>query len=421
MTVDAQRVRILKAGEPGSGPVIYWMSRDQRAHDNWALLYAFEQAKAMKRDCVVVFCRVAKFLGAQNRQFEFMDRGLEEVRQILSKKDISFVELKGEPGDEIAAFANKKKAAVLVTDFDPLKIKKRWKKAAMKVVACEMVEVDAHNIVPCWAASDHQEFGAYTIRPKIHKLLPKFLTDMPKVFPGKTEGMKKLEEFIEERLTGYAERRNDPVADAQSGLSPYLHFGQISAQRVAWEVKRSKAPMQDREAFLEELIVRRELSDNFCEYNPHYDSVEGFPDWAKKSHAMHRKDKREYLYTLKEFEHGKTHDDLWNAAQLQMVKSGKMHGYMRMYWAKKILEWTKSPEEAMEIAIELNDKYELDGRDPNGYAGVAWSIGGVHDRAWVSRPVFGQVRYMNRNGCERKFDVEAYIQAWLGKGQGSLI
>jgi deoxyribodipyrimidine photo-lyase len=213
--------------------------------------------------------------------------------------------------------------------------------------------------------------------------------------------------------------RNNPTRDAQSNLSPYLHFGQISAQRVALEVlKYLSLPPFAREgteggishaAFLEELIIRRELSDNFCFYNRDYDNFEGFPDWAKKTLNKHRKDRRDYIYTVKQFEHAKTHDDLWNAAQMEMAKRGKMHGYMRMYWAKKILEWTESPEKAMEVAIYLNDQYELDGRDPNGYAGIAWSIGGVHDRAWNERPIFGKIRYMSYNGCKAKFDIKQYI------------
>lgn len=421
MSVDQRRLRIIKQADDARGPVVYWMSRDQRAHDNWALLYALEEAKKRDVECLVVFCLIEHFMGAIQRQYDFMLAGLDEVSAILKKKDISFHLLKGEPKEQIPAYCKKVKAGLLVTDFDPLKIKKTWKKQVAKDIDIPMVEVDAHNIVPCWIASDHQEFGAYTIRPKIKKLLPEFLKDFPKTFTGSTEALRALHEFLEHRLEGYAERRNDPTVDGQSRLSGYLHFGQLSAQRVALEVSASKAPRADRDAYLEELIIRRELSDNFCEYNPEYDSALGFPDWAKRSHAKHRHDHREYLYTLKQFEEAKTHDDLWNAAQMQMVKTGRMHGYMRMYWAKKILEWTRDPEEAMKVAIYLNDTYQLDGRDPNGYAGVAWSIGGVHDRAWVSRPVFGQIRYMNRNGCNRKFDTDLYISTWLGKGQNRLV
>ena len=226
--------------------------------------------------------------------------------------------------------------------------------------------------------------------------------------PGEKAAHKNLKDFIENKFDKYAELRNDPNSDVLSNLSPYLHFGQISAQRVALIVNGLN-DHPSAESFLEELIVRRELSDNFCFYNANYNSFRGFPDWAKKTLNDHKKDQREFVYTLKKFEEAKTHEDLWNAAQQQLVNTGKLHGYMRMYWAKKILEWSKSPEEALKIAIYLNDKYELDGRDPNGYTGCAWAIGGIHDRAWSERPVYGKIRYMNRNGAKRKFDVEKYV------------
>ena len=166
---------------------------------------------------------------------------------------------------------------------------------------------------------------------------------------------------------------------------------------------------------MEQCIIRRELSDNFCYYNKQYDNFNGFPQWAKKSLNDHRNDPREYIYSYDEYENCATHDNLWNAAQMEMKIKGKMHGYMRMYWAKKILEWSDEPESALQIAIDLNDKYSLDGRDPNGYTGIAWSIGGVHDRPWFERPVFGKVRYMNFNGCKRKFDVDSYIDLYIDR------
>jgi deoxyribodipyrimidine photo-lyase len=180
------------------------------------------------------------------------------------------------------------------------------------------------------------------------------------------------------------------------------------------EVNNMPLCPETKEAFLEELIIRKELSDNYCYYCRDYDNFNGFPDWSKGSLNEHRKDKREFIYSLEEFEQAKTHDELWNAAQKEMINTGKMHGYMRMYWAKKIFEWSHTPEEAIETAIYLNDKYELDGRDPNGYTGIAWSIGGVHDRAWFDREVFGKVRYMNYNGCKSKFNVDAYIKKVSG-------
>lgn len=221
--------------------------------------------------------------------------------------------------------------------------------------------------------------------------------------------------FTENGLATYDEHRNNPCVQGQSGLSPYLHFGQLAPQRLAFMINRSSSSEEAKQAFLEELVVRRELADNFCYYEPDYDSFAAFPQWAQKTLNEHRGDKREYLYSLEEFEQGRTHEQLWNACQIDLVRNGKLHGFLRMYWAKKILEWTDDPETALKIAITLNDRYSLDGRDPNGYTGVAWSIGGVHGRAWKERPVFGKVRYMNAAGCRRKFDTDSYIKGVLGQ------
>jgi len=225
--------------------------------------------------------------------------------------------------------------------------------------------------------------------------------------------MKTLSDFIQNKLNSYTSQRNDPNLDGTSNLSPYLHFGQISAQRIVLESIKVKKIGNLKGTYYDEIIVRRELSDNFCLYEPDYDKFEGFHSWAQQSLNAHREDKRDYTYSLDEFEKAKTHDDLWNAAQHQMIKRGKMHGYLRMYWAKKILEWTETPEKAIEFAIYLNDKYELDGRDPNGYAGIAWSIGGIHDRAWGERKIFGKIRYMSYNGMKRKFNVKQYIDNYI--------
>ncbi len=441
--MDENRIRLKQKGTEGNGPVIYWMSRDQRAHDNWALLFAQKLALEKKRNLVVAFCLVPEFLDATARQYDFMLKGLRDVEKELKKYSIPFFMLLGEPSVEIPKFIQKNNAGILVSDFDPLKIKRKWKNEVAKKINTPFYEVDAHNIVPCFYVSQKQEFGAYTIRPKIHKNLPEFLDEFPKLKkmkssksfssnkidwekiysslkvdekvkpvdwlkPGEKAAHKTLKDFIENKLDKYAELRNDPNEDVLSNLSPYLHFGQISAQRVALVVN-GFGDRPSAESFLEELVVRKELSDNFCFYNDNYDSFKGFPDWAKKTLNEHKKDEREFVYTVKKFEEAKTHEDLWNAAQQQLVSTGKLHGYMRMYWAKKILEWSKSPEDALKITIYLNDKYEIDGRDPNGYTGCAWAIGGVHDRAWTERPVYGKIRYMNRNGAKRKFDIEKYI------------
>jgi len=443
MLVNGKRVRTLKDAEITKGPVIYWMSREQRVKDNWALLYAQELAMERKTPLLVAFALAPQFLGATMRQYDFMLKGLACVEDDLARSAIPFYLLEGLPEKTIADFSMTVNASALVGDFDPLRIKREWKAKLIARLHVPFYEVDAHNIVPCWMASSKQEYGAYTLRPKLKRLLPDFLTDYPALerhpyrmkrmderidWPkvrthlkmdrsagivdsgesGEAAASHVLDHFIAKKLNDYNLNRNDPCLDGQSNLSPYLHFGQLAAQRVALEVTEARADQKD--AFLEELIVRRELSDNFCFYNEAYDRFEGFPHWAQVSLNEHRSDKREYAYTVSQFEEAVTHDRLWNAAQMEMVRKGKMHGYMRMYWCKKILEWTKSPEEALGSAIYLNDKYELDGRDPNGYAGIAWSIGGVHDRAWFDRKIFGKVRYMSYGGCQSKFNVEAYIK-----------
>lgn len=443
--MNRHRVRTIADGAPGRGPVIYWMSRDQRAEDNWALLFAQELAVERRVPLAVVFCLVPTFLGATIRQYGFMLRGLRQTEQTLRAKGVPLVLLRGEPGREMPRFVREHAASALVTDFDPLRIKRQWQQDIASSLSVPFYEVDAHNIVPCWVVSTKQEYGAHTLRPKIHRLLPHFLEPFPElrhhpfpwrpvpqpvdweraegglavdrsvgeiqgVEPGERAGRKSLAGFVDTRIMKYPEKRNDPSTDGQSGLSPYLHFGHVAPQRVALEVLASDAPPGAREAFLEELVVRRELSDNFCLYNPYYDRVSGFPAWARRTLDDHRADPRPYLYGRRELESAMTHDPLWNGAQEEMVAAGKMHGYLRMYWAKKILEWTSSPEEALETAIYLNDRYELDGRDPNGYAGIAWSIGGVHDRAWGERPVFGKIRYMSYAGCARKFSVDVYLR-----------
>jgi deoxyribodipyrimidine photo-lyase len=442
--VDARRVRELNRRAPAEGPVVYWMSRDQRVADNWALLHAMELASARGSTVAVVFCLVSSFLGATWRQYDFMLEGLKEVEKELEARNIPFLLLSGDPVEVIVPLVEDLGCGALVTDFDPLKVKREWRAKLAEALDIPVCEVDAHNIVPCRQASDKQEYAAYTIRPKISRLLAGFLVEFPEarprrsashprfagadwdgarrtlrldgsvepvswIKPGAGQAVLALSEFIEHRLPLYATGSNDPNRGAQSDLSPYLHFGQLSAQRVALAVARSTAPEEARDSFLEQLIVRRELADNLCWYNADYDSVACFPDWAKKTLDEHRGDARPYRYDSEQLEAAQTHDDLWNAAQLEMVRTGKMHGYMRMYWAKKLLEWTRSPEEAMDIAIRLNDTYELDGRDPGGYAGIAWSIGGVHDRAFKERAVSGKIRYMSYAGCRRKFDVDAYI------------
>jgi deoxyribodipyrimidine photo-lyase len=335
---------------------------------------------------------------------------------------------------------------MIVTDFNPLRVPMDFRRRLAERIDIPFHEVDAHNIIPSRFISDKLEYAAFTLRKKVERLLPEFLAELPSLqrhphfpdsiepakidwnellksryidqevpevdwlSPGETAASEAMAGFITDRLDHYDRDRNFPDMKGQSDLSPYLHFGHLSAQRLAFEVQQSSAGAESKKAFLEELIVRRELSDNYCLHNPDYDRFNGFQPWAKATLNKHRNDHREYTYTTEQFEKGLTHDPLWNAAQHELVSTGKMHGFMRMYWAKKILEWTPSPEEAIAIAIHLNDRYELDGRDANGYAGIAWSIGGTHDRPWGERKIFGMIRYMNYQGCKRKFDVEKYIR-----------
>lgn len=447
MNIATERIRFLNNCPDVSGPVVYWMSRDQRVQDNWALLYAQYLAETYKQPLLVLFNVVPHFAQATWRQYSFMLKGLEEVANELHQLNIPFHLLLGKPQETIPQFIASHKVGTLVSDFSPLRIYTEWKKAIAASISIPFYEIDAHNIIPCWHASAKQEFGAYTLRPKIKRCLKEFLTDIPSIHlhkvntiysrphidwqkvkdslkidftispiqwcvPGTHAAHAVTTEFIQNRLNQYPNSRNNPTVNGQSNLSPYLHFGQISAQRIAWEIQKSTATSEAKTAFLEELIIRRELSDNYCFYNKQYDSFAGLPKWAQQTLQEHQHDPRSHLYSLQQFELAQTHDQLWNAAQLQMVNTGKMHGYIRMYWAKKILEWTKSPQEAQEVAIYLNDKYALDGRDPNGYVGIAWSIGGLHDRAWFQHPIFGKVRYMNANGCARKFNVEKYIDQY---------
>lgn len=438
-----KRARALNDKAVKDGPILYWLSRDQRLHDNWALLSAQSLALKNKQPLIIAFCLSPKFLGAAARQYDFMLAGLRELAIEAKRFNISFQLVSGEASTEMPRLAKHLGAGAIFTDFSPLRLSRHWKRAAAAKLNCAFFEVDAHNIVPAWLVSPKQEFGAYTLRPKINKLLPEYLQPFPKLkkhpfaisvvapdwkklrdslaidegvvavkefIPGEKAAQAAMEAFLKKGLSGYSQRRNDPILAGQSNLSPYLHFGQLSAQALALAISKAKAPLADKQAFLEELIVRRELADNFCLYNYNYDNPDGFPDWAKRSLVKHSADSREYNYSRLQLERGLTHDALWNAAQQEMLRNGKMHGYLRMYWAKKILEWTPDLKTAMKIAIYLNDKYELDGRDPNGYAGIAWSLGGVHDRAWFERPVFGQIRYMNDKGCRRKFDADAYIK-----------
>jgi deoxyribodipyrimidine photo-lyase len=446
--------------------VLYVMSRDQRVRDNHALLEAQKEALEHKLPLAVVF-NLYRSTGFRRREhYSFMIDGLKEVEHDLKKKDIPFIMTIGSMPDELAKLSKALTPRSVYFDFSPLRGPRNAQKQFAKSADCRVVVVDTHNIIPTWVVSDKEEFAAHTIRRKIHTLIeewavetetlrkhPHPFTKQPagaswkevdavvKKVPesgiqhdftaGEAAAKQKLQAFIETGLDAYADGRNDPSKDAQSDLSPYLHYGQLSALRILLDIMdnsshppqifrsikmpsfEGKATKSDGiDAFIEELVVRKELSDNFCLHNPEYDALSGVKDWAKKTLQKHGSDPREHVYTKKQFEKAETHDELWNAAQLQLVRTGKIHGYMRMYWAKKILEWTEKPETAVKWAIEFNDTYHLDGGDPNGYVGILWSIGGVHDRPWFDRDVYGTIRYMSANGISKKFDTEAYIKKY---------
>jgi len=442
--IEKERIKALnRKGIQKGSYVLYWMQASQRAEYNHALEYTILKANELRQPVVVFFGFTDHFPEANERHYIFMLEGLREVKRSLEKRGIRMVILHKSPQVGVVQLA--KRASLVVADRGYLKIQKAWRDYASKRVDCPLMQVESDVVVPIEEASPKEEYAAATIRPKIKKKLGFFFSplrgrdpviDSPSIdfdsfdvddiekavsrlridrrvervntlHGGTKEAKRNLEIFLEGKIDRFPELRNDPTLDYLSHMSPYLHFGQISPLYIALKVLETRSP--GIEAFLEELIIRRELSMNFVFYNEEYDSLEAIPDWAKKTLKSHQKDRRPYLYTLKELEDAKSHDPYWNAAQKEMVVRGKMHGYMRMYWGKKILEWSKTPEEAFRNALYLNNKYELDGRDPNGFTGVAWCFG-KHDRPWGERSIFGTVRYMNDKGLKRKFDADRYVK-----------
>ena len=423
--------------------VLYWMQASQRVGFNHALEYAVRTANELRKPLVVLFVLSPGYPGANLRHYRFMLEGIREVKKSLEKRGILFVVRVGSPPEEAAKMA--RRACRLITDRGYTRVQKEWRTLAAAAVDCTMVQVESDVVVPVEIASSREEYAAATIRSKIMRSLRDYLVPvrksrlkkdslglrfqtfdldaldaaLPKIgvdssvgpvnffTGGAARAEARLEHFLQHNLSRYAERSNDPNAEAISNLSPYLHFGQISPLEVALRVKSRMGAGEA--AFLEQLIVRRELSVNFVHYNPRYDRWSCLPDWAAKSLLSHRDDRREFLYSLADLEQARTHDPYWNAAQKEMVLTGKMHGYMRMYWGKKVLEWSPTPETAFRRLLTLNDRYELDGRDPNGFTGVAWCFG-KHDRPWGERPVFGKIRYMNDRGLRRKFDADGYVR-----------
>ena len=438
--------------DPDGRCVLYRMRRAQRAIDNPALETAIAAANALELPLVVFFGLLRRSSVANLRHYTFMLDGLAETAERLARRGAGFVLRLCEgpgTGPEFAVFAREVHPAVVIADDNALRGDRRWDRDATQCPRATLWSVDADVIVPGHLFGK-EHFAARTIRPKLAARLEEFLRPVGNCTPrvkwnprrkpasldtradllamlqidravasatgftgGSAAALAAMRRFIGGGLEGYSRRRNHPELDGTSRLSPYLHFGQIGPHTIALAVRKAAASAEDRGAFLEELIVRRELAANFTRYNPRYKIPAAAEPWAIRSLEAHRDDPRAYHYNERQLENAETHDELWNAAQRQMVSSGWMHGYMRMYWAKKTLEWSPAPEAAYQIAVRLNDRYELDGRDPNGYAGIAWAIAGKHDRPWgPQRPVYGMVRYMSNASTARKFRSREYIGQW---------
>jgi deoxyribodipyrimidine photo-lyase len=443
---------VRRGGPPDSGSkcVVYWMQRAQRGVDNHAVDLAVRVANLLGSPLVVYFAGISNFPGANLRHYSFLNQGLPDIEADLAARNISFV-MRRAPHESHERFLEDVGAAFLVGDENPMREPERWRRELASQVRIPFWTVDADVVVPS-KLIEKAQYGAYTIRPRLYRLLPDYLHayenpraeyewKRPRGFQadcvheditsgwkdldrsvgpvgawkgGTHAGLKRLKLFAGTLLETYGSERNHPEVDGTSCLSPYLHFGQVGPLTIALAVdaaaKGNPKLRAARDSYFNELIVWRELAVNFVRHTPNYDSAECAEPWAKRTIAEHARDERERIYTLTQLEHAQTHDDLWNAGQIQMVRRGWMHNYVRMYWAKKILEWTPDVATAVKYAIHLNDKYLLDGRDPNGYAGVAWAILGKFDRAWAERPIFGKIRYMSRASTGRKFDSKRYIQ-----------
>ena len=443
--IHPSRITVLNDRPEAAGRfVLYWMQASQRTRYNHALEHAVHRANALKLPLVVCFGLMDDYPEANERHYAFMLRGLADVQEALARRGICFAVRHGSPPQAAIHFA--RHAALVLSDRGYLRHQRRWRDELADAAPCRVEQVESDVVVPVERASDKAEFAARTIRPKILRLTDEFLTELkparlrhpslkldvrgnidpadPEVAlsklkidrsvkqvarfrGGEKEAQLLLRKFVAHKLGRYAEGRREPGAEGTSLLSPHLHFGQISPVQIAIAVRDSDAPKLDKEAFLEELIVRRELAINFVHFTPNYDSFDALPAWARKTLHAHRGDTRPVIYSREQLERAATHDPYWNAAQREMNATGFMHNAMRMYWGKKVLEWSPSPQEAFARLLYLNNRYFLCGRDPASYANVGW-IFGLHDRPWGRRPISGTVRYMNDAGLKRKFDMEAY-------------
>ncbi len=430
--------------------VVYWMQRAIRIHQNPALDVAIDAANLLGLPVVVFFSVIPNYPNANLRHYHFLQQGLRDVEEDAKERGIGFV-LRRYPDNSLETFLDEVDAAILIGDENPCREPERWRRVLARRLKLPYWTVDADVVVPS-AIFGRDYFLLQHLRPHLNKELPKFLVaphspkpqhawNKPKSFHseslahdittgfndldrsikpvdtftgGTHAALKRLEDFVQHGLKEYDEKRNYPEVKGTSRLSPYLHFGNIGPLTIALAVEdavaKGRASHRARDRFLDQVIAWRELSVLFVKYNDNYDNWECAEPWARQTLVEHAGDLRPSRYTFEQLERAETHDDLWNAAQREMTETGWMHNYMRMYWAKMILEWAPDPARAYEWAVILNDRYELDGRDPNGYAGIAWAIVGKHDRPWFNRPIFGLVRPMSGASISKKFNAQAYIE-----------
>ena len=429
--------------------VVYWMQRAMRILDNPALDVAIEAGNLLGLPVVVFFSVIPNYPNANLRHYHFMAQGLRDVAEDAAERGVGFV-LRRYPDNSLEAFLEEAEAALLVGDENPCREPEHWRRVLARRLKLPFWMVDADVVVPS-AVFGRSYFLMHHFRPHLKAELPKYLlsrADIKPLYPwvsprrlasypveqdltagfakldrsvrpvdsfigGTRAATRRLQEFLQHGLGQYEKTRNHPEVKGTSRLSPYLHFGNIGPLTIALAVEKAvaegKASASTRDRYLEQVIGWRELSVLFVRHNPNYDNWECAEPWARKTLVEHAGDARPHRYCLEQMERGETGDELWNAAQREMVETGWMHNTMHMYWAKKILEWAPDPARAFEWAVMLNDRYELDGRDPNGYAGIAWAIVGKHDRPWFERPVFGLVRPMSGASLAKKFDAGAYI------------
>ena len=385
------------------GEIIYLCEREIRAKDNFALLFAIQKTKEQSLPLKIIYPKV-------NYEYQpkqvFIDNQIIQAKKQFRQIGLDFEIIEKSPAEIIKNL----RPALIIFDFNPILKRKYLKNADFKIY-----EIDGHNIIPARFVSDKQEYSAATLRRKIYYNIYPFLTEFDNLTTEKVEADYVLENFIKNKLQYYAEYKNDISKDVLSGLSKYINLGFISSQRVALEVIKSGVSDINKEVFLEELVVRKELADNFCLYSKNYKDFTSIPNWAKVSLENHMYDIRPYIYSTEELEKAKTHDTLWNATQIQLIREGTIHGYLRMYWAKKILEWTPSPKEGLKTAIYLNDKYAYDSPSSNGYTGILWAIAGLHDRAFIYYPITGKIRRMTYDSIKRKYDLGDYLQKYVSK------